>query len=166
MHRILIILSIQFGELLGFLETGGDVKGLIDFLDSDEIIRIRLAIYPWLTSLFEKFIPIYQKLMTSVHGTSGLAFQQFADGKIESDRQAQLGGQEIGSGPVYMVRRFLEKQQGDPDKGMTDWDVAANAVSYLVTFIRRHTCDGIPAGLKVETITLGTENPLRIATYP
>ncbi|KAK2616092.1 hypothetical protein N8I77_002801 [Diaporthe amygdali] len=123
------ITAITFGELLGFLETGGDVKGLIDFLDSDEILRTRLAIYPWLTPIFEKFIPIYEKFMSSIHGTSGLAFQQFADGKIESDRQAQLGGKEIGSGPVYMVRRFLEKQQGDPDKGMTDWDVAANAGS-------------------------------------
>lgn len=137
----------QFGELLGFLETGGDVKGLIDFLDSDEILRTRLAIYPWLTPVFEKFIPIYEKFMSSVHGTSGLAFQQFADGKIESDRQAQLGGEEIGSGPVYMVRRFLEKQQGDPDKGMTDWDVAANAVRYLVTLIQRQKWDGMPGDL-------------------
>ncbi|KAI7784085.1 hypothetical protein LA080_010638 [Diaporthe eres] len=118
------ISAITFGEILGFLETGGDVKGLISFLDSDQVSRTILGVYPW-------FTPMYKKLMGSIHGAKGVMFQQFADGKIESDRQAQLEGDETGSGPVHIVRRLLEKQRQSPEKAITDWDVAANAGSNI-----------------------------------
>ncbi|KAK4208431.1 cytochrome P450 [Rhypophila decipiens] len=114
---------ITFGERLGFLDEGKDVHEMIQSLDYTHIILTFAGVYPWLTPLFKAVAGVFT-------GDKLLYFQKFASEKITMARQEH--GDLAEDGPATtMVRKFLDAQRREPKKGLTDWDVAANAGSNI-----------------------------------
>lgn len=98
------------------------MENLIQTLNYDHTVLSFMGLYPWL-------LPAFKKLTSLISGPKVLYFQRFASEKIETSRREK---QDLpDDGPVYMVKKFLDAQRRDEKKGITDWDIAANAGSNI-----------------------------------
>ncbi|KAM7187817.1 Cytochrome P450 [Rhypophila sp. PSN 637] len=114
---------ITFGERLGFLDEGKDVHDMIQSLDYTHIILTFAGVYPWFTPLFKAVAGVFT-------GDKLLYFQKFASEKIAMARQEHTELAEDGPATT-MVTKFLDSQRREPKKGITEWDIAANAGSNI-----------------------------------
>ncbi|KAF3763002.1 cytochrome P450 [Cryphonectria parasitica EP155] len=112
------ISMITFGQRMGFLDKGSDVENMIENLNFDHMMLTYASLYPWTT-------PYVRMLSSLISGPKIHFFMRFASEKITAARQET---QDLpADGPAYMVRKFLDAQRKEGKKGMTDWDVSANA---------------------------------------